>query len=133
MKTYRKPNGQLHLGSVTFGGSGGIMTTAITELPYQCVSQAKSLGKIHIRSNLVQRICGIRSASNMQVRNSKLCEASKCRPYRAINHPLWVSMLFHRRGLLWLALLFVTKPYFTKAPAVRIPRPACKVCNLKFD
>ena len=27
---------------VTFGGSGGIMTTARPELPYPCVSQAKS-------------------------------------------------------------------------------------------
>ena len=26
----------------TFGGSGGITTTARTELPYPCVSQAKS-------------------------------------------------------------------------------------------
>ena len=28
--------------NVTFGGSGGIMTTARPELPYPCVSQAKS-------------------------------------------------------------------------------------------
>ena len=27
---------------VTFGGSGGIMTTARPELPYPCVSQAES-------------------------------------------------------------------------------------------
>ena len=27
---------------VTFGGSDGIMSTASPELPYQCVSQAKS-------------------------------------------------------------------------------------------
>ena len=27
---------------VIFGGSGGIMSTAIPELPYPCVSQAKS-------------------------------------------------------------------------------------------
>ena len=27
---------------VTFGGSGGIMSTARPELPYPCVSQAKS-------------------------------------------------------------------------------------------
>ena len=27
---------------VTFGGSGGIRSTARPELPYQCVSQAKS-------------------------------------------------------------------------------------------
>ena len=30
---------------VTFGGSGGIMTTARPELPYPCVSQAKSWDK----------------------------------------------------------------------------------------
>ena len=30
------------LAHVAFGGSGGIMTTARPELPYPCVSQAKS-------------------------------------------------------------------------------------------
>ena len=30
------------LAHVTFGGSGGIMSTARPELPYPCVSQAKS-------------------------------------------------------------------------------------------
>ena len=29
----------------TFGGSGGIMSTARLELPYPCVSQAKSRDK----------------------------------------------------------------------------------------
>ena len=31
---------------VTFGGSGGIMTTARPELPYPCVSQAKSRARL---------------------------------------------------------------------------------------
>ena len=35
--------GLLWLGSaVTFGGSGGMMTTARTELPYPCSPQAKT-------------------------------------------------------------------------------------------
>ena len=40
----------------------------------------------------------------MQIRNSKLCEASKCRVhvYSTVNHPWCRSMLFHRRSLLWL-------------------------------
>ena len=38
----------------------------------------------------------------MQIRNSKLCEASECWAYSAANHTWWVNMLFHRRGLLWL-------------------------------
>ena len=32
----------------------------------------------------------------MPISNSKLCESS------AVNHPWWMSMLFHRWGLLWL-------------------------------
>ena len=51
---------------------------------------------------LVQRVSGILSACNMQISNSKLCESSKCGVYSAVNHPWWMSMLFHRRGLLWL-------------------------------
>ena len=39
----------------------------------------------------------------LQISNSKLCESSKCRVYSTINHPWWMSMLFHRRGLLWLS------------------------------
>ena len=38
----------------------------------------------------------------MQIRNSKLCDSSAGRLYSAVNHPLWVSMLFHPRG--WLSL-----------------------------
>ena len=38
----------------------------------------------------------------MQIANSKLCESSKCRVYSVVNHPWWISMLFYRRGLLWL-------------------------------
>ena len=39
--------GLLWLGSAvaTFGGSGGIMTAARTELPYPCSSQAKTRDK----------------------------------------------------------------------------------------
>ena len=50
----------------------------------------------------MQRISSILGACNMQIRNSKLCEASKCWVYSAVNHPWWMGMLFHRRGLLWL-------------------------------
>ena len=28
----------------------------------------------------------------MQIRNSKLCEASNCIVYSAVNHPWWMSM-----------------------------------------
>ena len=38
----------------------------------------------------------------MQISNSGLCESSKCWVYSAVNHPWWMSMLFHRRGFLWL-------------------------------
>ena len=40
----------------------------------------------------------------MQIRNSKLCESSKCRVCSAVYHPWWISMLIHRRVLLWLVL-----------------------------
>ena len=45
---------------------------------------------------------GIASLGNMQISKSRLCELSKCWVYSAVNHPWWMSMLFHRRGLLWL-------------------------------
>ena len=45
---------------------------------------------------------GIASLGNMQISNSRLCESSKCWVFSAVNHPWWRSMLFHRRGLLWL-------------------------------
>ena len=38
----------------------------------------------------------------MLISNSRLGESSKCWVYSAVNHPWWMSMLFHRRGLLWL-------------------------------
>ena len=42
---------------------------------------------------------GIASLGNMQISNSSLCELSKCWVYSsAVNHPWWMSMLFHRRG-----------------------------------
>ena len=44
----------------------------------------------------------------MQISNSKLCESSKCWVYSAVNHPWWMSMLFHRQGFCGLAQLFVT-------------------------
>ena len=53
--------------------------------------------------NLIRLLCdGIASMGNIQISNSKLCESSKCWVYSAVNHPWWMSMLFHRRGLLWL-------------------------------
>ena len=55
-----------------------------------------------LKNTLVQRMSGILGACNMQISNSKLCESSKCWVYSAVNHPWWMSMLFHRRGLLWL-------------------------------
>ena len=66
---------------VTFGGSGGIMTTAGPELPYPCSSQAKTRDErdsLPWKNALVQRISGILSSCNMQISNSKLCESSKC-------------------------------------------------------
>ena len=54
---------------VTFDGSGGMMTTARTELPYPCSSQTKSRGVVSEGK---------------------------------VIHPCWMSMLFHRIGLLWL-------------------------------
>ena len=51
---------------------------------------------------------GIASLGNMQISNSKLCKSRKCWVYSAVNHPLWMSMLFHRRGFCGSARLFVT-------------------------
>ena len=51
---------------------------------------------------------GIASLGNMQISNSRLCELSKCWVYSAVNHPWWMSMLFHRRGFCGLAQPFVT-------------------------
>ena len=45
---------------------------------------------------------GIASLGNMLISNSRLGESSKYWVYSAVNHPWWMSMLFHRRGLLWL-------------------------------
>ena len=54
---------------------------------------------------LVQRISGILSACNMQIRNSKLCESSKGCLYSAVNHPWLMSMLFPLMGfaVAWLS------------------------------
>ena len=58
------------------------MATARTELPYPCVTQAKTRGEsrdsLSWKNTLVQRISSILSACNMQISNSKLCESSKC-------------------------------------------------------
>ena len=56
----------------------------------------------------LQKCDGIASLGNMQISNSRLCESSKCRVYSAVNHPWWMSMLFHRRGFCGSARLFVT-------------------------
>ena len=81
------------------GGGGGAHNLSRNKMFTSNVTcdRITSLGR-----TLVQRINGIWSVSNMQIRNSKLCESSKCIVYSAVNHPLWMSMLFHRRGLLWL-------------------------------
>ena len=78
-----------------------MMTTARTKLPYPCSSQAKTRGESSQRGKYCD---GIASLGNMQISNSRLCESSKCWVYSAVNHPWWMSMLFHRRGLLWLGL-----------------------------
>ena len=44
---------------------------------------------------LVSSCDGIASLGNMQNSNSRLCESSKCWVYSAVNHPWWMSMLFH--------------------------------------
>ena len=51
---------------------------------------------------------GIASLENMQISNSRFCESSKCWVYSTVNHPWWMSMLFHRRGFCGLARSFVT-------------------------
>ena len=75
------------------------MTTARTELPYPCSPQAMTRDETIMwrdslpwKNTLVQRISGILSACNIEYN------------YSAVNHPWWMSMLFHRRGLLWLWL-----------------------------
>ena len=75
------------------------MTTARPGLPYPCSPQAKTRDE----SSRMGKLCdGIASFGNMQISNSRLCESSKCWVYTAVNHPWWVSMLFHRQGLPWL-------------------------------
>ena len=60
-----------------------------------------------LRTEIKAYICdGVASLGNMQISNSRLCESSKCWVYSAVNHPWWMSMLFHRRGLLWLGSAF---------------------------
>ena len=60
-------------------------------------------------TELQEMICdGIASLGNMQISNSRLCELSKCWVYSAVNHPWWMSMLFHRQSFCGLAWLFVT-------------------------
>ena len=44
---------------VTFGGSGEIMTTARSELPYPCVSLAKSRGETSRRGKLCDGIASL--------------------------------------------------------------------------
>ena len=49
------------------------------------------------------RWCNVLASSGvlviyMQIRNSKLCEASKCRVYSAVNRPWWISKLFMATG-----------------------------------
>ena len=56
----------------------------------------------HLACTYVSTCDRIASLGNMQISNSRLCESSKCWVYSTVNHPWWVSMLFHRRGLLWL-------------------------------
>ena len=53
-------------------------------------------------------VTGIASLGNMQITNSRLGESIKCWVYSAVNHPWWMSMLFHRRGFCGLDRLFVT-------------------------
>ena len=87
---------------VTFGGSGGMMTTAKSGLPYPCSPQAMTRDESSQRGKYFD---GIASLGNMQISNSRLCESSKCWVYTAVNHPWWMSMLFHGRDLLWLGSL----------------------------
>ena len=62
-----------------------------------------------VANRFYDRKCnGVASLGNMQISNTRLCESSKCWVYSAVNHPWWMSMFFHRRGLLWLVSAFVT-------------------------
>ena len=47
----------------------------------------------------------------MQIRNLKLCDASECGLYSAVNHPWWMrvdDMYFHRQGLAVAGLGYAT-------------------------
>ena len=56
----------------------------------------------HVELRLKVGVCGSEDRAEMmpslymQIGNSKLCEANKCIViYSAVNHPWWMSMLFH--------------------------------------
>ena len=73
---------------VTFGGSGGIRSTARPEVPYPCDSQAKSRDETSRRgSNVTVRSHGY-IYIGMQIPNSVVCDASKGCICKQIKPPL---------------------------------------------
>ena len=71
---------------VTFGGSGGIRSTAREELPYPCNSQAKSRDKTSRRGELCDSVES--DIIDMQITNSVVCGRSKGCIYKQIKPPL---------------------------------------------
>ena len=63
----------LRVGSITFGGSVGILSTARPELPYRCSSQTKFQDETS--------------------RRMKECDIN--RYISKLDHPWWMSMLFY--------------------------------------
>ena len=69
------------------------MSTARPELPYPCVSQAKSRDETSRRGKKCDG-AESRIQIDMQITNSVVCDTSKGCIYSKLNHPWWVSMLF---------------------------------------
>ena len=90
------PNSQSIVFFLTLNNCGEILRSVVKYYPFY--------------SQFIHRcMCdGIASLGNMQISNSRLCESSKCWVYSAVNHPWWISMLFHRRSFCGSARLFVT-------------------------
>ena len=70
----------------------------------------------------------------MQISESRLCESSKCWVYSAVNRPWWVSMVFHRRCLLWLgsAVRYSSFIIFQPRSGVFWSVPVFSGCNFTF-
>ena len=86
---------------VTFCGSGGKR-----QLPTW-----SRLTHVVPRQRLGASYFGARRNVTMQILNSVFCDIGKYYKYSAVNHTLWMNMLFYQQGLLLLGSTNVTVTY----------------------